>query len=301
MPVLLRIGLIVSVIVYSPNSTLAQVPERAGLVTLPDRVELYYQESGKGSALVFIPGFTFSADVFAGQLDYFSKQYRTVTYDPRGQGRSGISISGNNYSQHGRDLAYLLTDLSIKKPVLIGWSNGCRTIWEHIRSFGMDEITAFICIDGAPVLGLDCDGDWYQCKVRRNRRLVAQMENGDRFRWATEFSHWLLDRQANREEIHWLAGQQLSTPRVVALALANSMLYDDYRRDLIKVSQQIPVFYFYQHKRSKKSLGWLNKHAPRVETAVINNHIAFWESPTVFNEMLARYLNSLEGNEENLK
>ena len=268
------------------------------MVTLPDRVELYYQESGKGSALVLIPGFTFSADVFAGQLTYFSRHYRVVTYDPRGQGRSGISMSGNNYSQHGRDLADLLTDLSIRKPVLIGWSNGCRTVWEFIRSFGTDEITAFVCIDGAPVLGLDCDGDWYQCKVRRTRRLVAQMENGDRFRWATEFSHWLLDRQANHEELHWLAGQQLSTPRVVALALANSMLYDDYRQDLIDVSRQIPVFYFYQNKRAKKSLAWLNKHAPRVETAVINNHIAFWESPTGFNEMLARYLNSLEEKEE---
>ena len=293
MQVLLRIGLIVSVIVYIPNSALAQAPDSAGLVTLPDRVELYYQESGKGSALVFIPGFSFSADVFAGQSDYFSRQYRVVTYDPRGQGRSGISMSGNNYSQHGRDLAVLLTALSIKKPVLIGWSNGCRTVWEYIRSFGTDEVTAFVCLDGAPVLGLDCDGDWYQCKVRRNRRLVAQMENGDRYELTTGFSHWLLDRQANHEELHWLAGQQLSTPRFVALALANSMLYDDYRRDLIKVSQQIPVFYFYQHKRSEKSLAWLNKHAPEVETAVISNHIAFWESPTGFNEMLARYLNNL--------
>ena len=47
MPVLLRIGLIVSFILYNPNHAFAQAPERAGLVTLPDRVELYYQESGK--------------------------------------------------------------------------------------------------------------------------------------------------------------------------------------------------------------------------------------------------------------
>ena len=299
MPVLLQIGLITAVIFYSPISALAQAPAGAGLVTLPDRVELYYQESGNGSALVFIPGFCFSADVFAAQLDYFSRQYRAVAYDPRGQGRSDVSMSGNSYSQHGRDLAVLLTALSIRKPVLIGWSNGCRTTWEYIRSFGTDEIKAFVCVDGAPVLALDCDGHWYQCKVRRTRGLVMQLEAGDRYRLATEFSHWLLDRQANREEMHWLVQQQLSTPRSVALALANSMLYDDYRKDLIKASQQIPVFYFYQKKRSEKSLAWLNNHAPGVKTAVINSHIAFWEDPTAFNDVLAGYLNSLDEMEKN--
>ena len=297
MPVLLRIGLITAVIFYSPISALAQAPDRAGLVTLPDRVELYYQESGKGSSLVFIPGFSFSADVFAGQLDYFSRQYRAVAYDPRGQGRSGVSISGNSYSQHGRDLAVLLAALSIRKPVLIGWSNGCRTTWEYIRSFGTDEIMAFVCIDGAPVIALECDEPWYQCKVRRTRGLVTKLEAGDRYELAAEFSHWLLDRQANHEEMHWLVQQQLSTPRPVALALANSMLYDDYRKDLVTASREIPVFYFYQKKRSVKSLAWLNKQAPGVETAVIDNHIAFWENPAGFNEMLASYLNSLKGME----
>ena len=203
-------------------------------------------------------------------------------------------MSGNSYTQHGQDLAVLLSALSIRKPVIIGWSNGCRTTWEYIRAFGTDEIMAFVCIDGAPVIALDCDGDWYQCKVRRTQGLVTSLEAGDRYQLANEFSHWLLDRQANREEMHWLVQQQLSTPRAVALALAYSMLYDDYRQDLINASRELPVFYFYQKKRYEKSLAWLDKHAPGVETAVIDNHVAFWENPAGFNDMLAGYLNSLD-------
>ena len=51
-------------------------------------VELHYLEMGEGKPLVFIPGLTFAGEIFKAQLEYFSRQYRVIAIDPRGQGLS---------------------------------------------------------------------------------------------------------------------------------------------------------------------------------------------------------------------
>ena len=47
-------------------------------------------KKGEGKPLVFIPGLTFSGEIFKNQLEYFSSEYRVIAIDPRGQGYSEI-------------------------------------------------------------------------------------------------------------------------------------------------------------------------------------------------------------------
>lgn len=37
-------------------------------------VELFVQDEGKGEPIVFIPGFTFTTEVFSKQVEFFQKQ-----------------------------------------------------------------------------------------------------------------------------------------------------------------------------------------------------------------------------------
>ena len=55
--------------------------------------------------MVFIPGLTFSGEIFKNQLEYFSSEYRVIAIDPRGQGFSAKTVDGNDYLTHGRDVA----------------------------------------------------------------------------------------------------------------------------------------------------------------------------------------------------
>ena len=43
-------------------------------------VKLYYEVSGEGPPLVFVPGWTFSTDVFDHQIAHFSRTHRVVTF-----------------------------------------------------------------------------------------------------------------------------------------------------------------------------------------------------------------------------
>ena len=58
--------------------------------------------------MVFIPGLTFSGEIFKNQLEYFSSEYRVIAIDPRGQGYSAKTVDGNDYLTHGRDVAGLI-------------------------------------------------------------------------------------------------------------------------------------------------------------------------------------------------
>lgn len=54
-------------------------------VTVAPGVELHILEKGEGKPLVFIPGLTFSGEIFKNQLEYFSSEYRVIAIDPRGK------------------------------------------------------------------------------------------------------------------------------------------------------------------------------------------------------------------------
>jgi non-heme chloroperoxidase len=49
---------------------------------------IYYSDEGKGTPIIFVPGWTMSSEVFGKQQAAFDKTHRVIVLDPRGQGRS---------------------------------------------------------------------------------------------------------------------------------------------------------------------------------------------------------------------
>ncbi len=120
-------------------------------------VELYYEVTGEGTPLVFVPGWTFSTEVFDHQVVHFSKTHKVVSFNPRSQGRSTVTLQGNDYATESSDLCKLLDHLDLRDPVLVGWSYGCLPLWGAVRLRGTKPFKAFVFIDmpPAPVTGRD--------------------------------------------------------------------------------------------------------------------------------------------------
>lgn len=129
-------------------------------VTVAPGVELHILEKGEGKPLVFIPGLTFSGEIFKNQLEYFSSEYRVIAIDPRGQGYSAKTVDGNDYLTHGRDVAGLIDALGLKDIVLIGWSTGNLDTWSYVQQFGKDKLRGVVTIDMSP-LPLSPDPKWW--------------------------------------------------------------------------------------------------------------------------------------------
>ena len=82
-------------------------------LTVGPDIQVHYWDKGEGDAIVFIPGLTFSGEIFRHQLEHFSDRHRVIAVDPRGQGLSTKTVHGNDYVTHGADVRRLVDALGL--------------------------------------------------------------------------------------------------------------------------------------------------------------------------------------------
>ena len=89
-------------------------------------VELYYEEAGSGTPLVFSHEFAGSHESWKAQVRYFSRRYRVITYNDRGYPPSTVPDNPDAYSeeQSVEDLRALLDVLGIQRAHIAGLSMG---------------------------------------------------------------------------------------------------------------------------------------------------------------------------------
>lgn len=90
--------------------------------------ELYYETYGKGEPLLLLHGNSQSIHAFKKQIKEFSKTYRVIAVDTRGQGKStDFSTEPLSYDLYAEDMKTLLDSLHIAKANILGWSDGGNT------------------------------------------------------------------------------------------------------------------------------------------------------------------------------
>ena len=62
-------------------------------------VQLYYEEAGKGTPIVFVHEFADDLHSWEPQLRYFSRRYRCIAYNARGYSPSDVPKAASKYSQ----------------------------------------------------------------------------------------------------------------------------------------------------------------------------------------------------------
>ena len=91
-----------------------------------DGVGLYYEDTGQGTALVFVHEFAGDSRSFEPQVRHFARRYRCITYNARGYPPSDLPDGGDRYSQvHARDdVRGVLDALGIERAHVVGVSMG---------------------------------------------------------------------------------------------------------------------------------------------------------------------------------
>ncbi|MBI1891712.1 MAG: alpha/beta fold hydrolase [Burkholderiales bacterium] len=88
-------------------------------------INLYYEVAGSGEPVVFIPGLAVTTELWLFQTAFFKNEFQTISYDPRGAGRSDKPQGPYSMQDFSKDLNDLLDDLEIEQPVnLVGASMG---------------------------------------------------------------------------------------------------------------------------------------------------------------------------------
>jgi non-heme chloroperoxidase len=122
-------------------------------------LRLHVREWGRadGPPIVFIHGLSQSHLCWARQYEsVLAEEFRLVAYDLRGHGMSQAPLEPEHYADDALwadDLAAVIEQLGLDRPVLVGWSYGGFVICDYLRAHGQDRIAAVDFVAGGVKLG----------------------------------------------------------------------------------------------------------------------------------------------------
>ena len=255
-------------------------------------IELFVQDVGSGNPIVFIPGWTFTTEVFAEQVAHFSKTRRVIVIDPRSHGRSTMTMHGNEYVTHGSDLATVLDRLELKDVTLVGWSFGCLTIWEYIRQHGVENIKSLVFGDLSPKPLSTSVEDWVEGPlddIAAAYTTFLQNPNGQRQFIGAYVKDVMVQRDLQEEEVTWLVEQSLKTPVYIAANLFSAGMFSDYRIEAKTASESVPTLTIVAEHWAEVAKSFTEKVSPQSKIEVLGGHLMFWEHSEKFNNLIEQF------------
>jgi non-heme chloroperoxidase len=122
-------------------------------------LRLHVREWGKadGPPILFIHGWSQNHLCWDKQYESaLAGEFRLVAYDLRGHGMSEAPPEPGHYTDGklwAGDVAAIIGQLGLARPVLVGWSYGAFVICDYIRAHGQDQIAAVNFVEGVVKLG----------------------------------------------------------------------------------------------------------------------------------------------------
>ncbi len=116
-------------------------------VSHTDSINIFYQEYGTGTPVIFIHGWPLNHEMWEYQLLEISKHnIRCIAYDRRGFGKSDRPWQGYDYDTLAEDLHELITQLNLSKVVLVGFSMGGGEVARYIGKYGAAKIAKVVFV-----------------------------------------------------------------------------------------------------------------------------------------------------------
>jgi non-heme chloroperoxidase len=122
-------------------------------------LRLHVREWGKsdGPPILFIHAWSQNHLCWAKQYESaLAHEFRLVAYDLRGHGMSEAPLEPEHYTDAALwadDVAAVVEQLDLDRPVLVGWSYGAFVICDYVRLHGQDRVAAINFVGGGVKLG----------------------------------------------------------------------------------------------------------------------------------------------------
>lgn len=119
-----------------------------GYITSSNQADdrIYYESAGQGAPVLFIHAGFVDNDMWDDQWEAFGAQYRVYRYDQLGFGQSD---SAKAHVARWEELACVIDELDLKKPVLIACSQGATAALDYALMHP-DNVAALVLVNGTP-------------------------------------------------------------------------------------------------------------------------------------------------------
>ena len=138
----------------------------------------YVQWGEQGPPIIFVHGLTANAFCFQAFADDLTRDHRVFAYDLRGRGDSDKPESGYSIPIHAADLAELIDEWELNRPVVAGHSSGAF-IALYLAAHYPEKLSKLILIDaGASVAWKTIEEQpaWLTASINRLGTPVATFE-----------------------------------------------------------------------------------------------------------------------------
>jgi pimeloyl-ACP methyl ester carboxylesterase len=186
-----------------------------GKTQAPDGVELHYDVRGKGdTALVFVHCWSCDRTYWKHQVDELAGDYRVVTLDLGGHGRSGDSRTAWTIASLGGDVRAVIEALDLKRVIVIGHSMGGPVALDVARRLPRR------------VVGVVCADTLHDAERKMPEEMRASMLKG----FETDFTGTMREGMksmfrpdADPAVVEWVTSRALTAKPAVALPLMREL------------------------------------------------------------------------------
>jgi non-heme chloroperoxidase len=249
--------------------------------TSSDGVRLHYLEAGRGPTIVFVPGWTMPAWIFAPQIEAFARRYHVVAFDPRGQGDSAVAADGYEPGRRGQDIAELLATQGPAPVLLVGWSLGVLDSLAYTHAHGDARLAGLVLVDNS--VGEDPPPVAPKHPTRPGPKQPREV-------MVRNFVHAMFYRPQPTAYLERLTEACLRTPPPAANALLAYPVPRSYWKEAVYATAK-PVLYVVRPKFAGQAAN-LAAHHPAAETVVLQDvgHALFVDNPTEFDALVQDFI-----------
>jgi len=282
---------------FASTDQVARTPQfSSAFVTAPDEARIHYLQGGTTNAqpaVVFIPGWTWSASIWETQMAMLAPSRRVVAMDPRSQGDSAKTTERNTPEGRAEDIAALLRQLGDAPVVLVGWSQGVQDVAAYIEQFGTKRLAGIVLVDSALSAGsasIDVDREG-------TKQLLDRM--GIYVRYPAEYLAGMMDASRTQpfaaDEKARLVELARKTPTSTGLSmLVTDVLTKDRRGVIAKIDKPTLVI----ASATSAELAAQKQMVADIPHATLHvvedaGHAVFLDEPEEFSRVLARFLDEL--------
>ncbi|MDZ5609510.1 alpha/beta hydrolase [Bacillus pseudomycoides] len=265
------------------------------IIKLEDGVDLYYEDQGKGTPILFIHGVWMSSRFFHKQIPYFSEKYRAISIDLRSHGRSLHIENGHTITNYAHDVHAFIERLSLKDVILVGWSMGAFVVWEYIKQFGEKNIKASVIVDE-----LASDFKWPDFPIGAFDfpTLIHFMREvqTNQVEFLKGFIPLMFKNPLSIEVSTWMLEEVTKVPASIASAILFDQSVVDYRKELKTITKPTLLCFGREEKLIPVSAGeHLHEHIHNSKLVIFENscHCPFLEETERFNTVLDSFIQSL--------
>ena len=260
------------------------------LVEIAPDVRLYVEEEGSGDPVILVHGGSMTHAGWEHQVPALSAEFRTVSYDFRGIGRSDRTPAGYSIDGFAEDLHALMKVLEIERATVAGYALGAHVAL-RLMAASPESVERLVLVSAAPwFVNADGDGGFPPELWARMKRLAAtDRGQADLALIDSEYFH----REPSEGMRMWCAQMAFTWPLPVFQQLATTL--PDVNHDALLEKIDVPTLVIHgRHDRKNRYQGgaYLAEKIPgaRLATMEESAHCPLLEEVEAFNAVLLDFL-----------